>query len=1060
MSKYIIILSTLIVFSCKTNVERPIYSSETWENPEWENPEIFQINREAPRATFYMYPEGKTAQSSWEDSPLYQSLNGTWDFYYTDSVQARPTDFYKADFDLGGWDKIEVPSNWEMKGFGIPIYTNITYVFPKNPPYIPHSMNNVGSYKRTFEINDNWDGKDVFLHFAGVSGAMYVWVNGQQVGYNEGSKTPAEFNISKYIKKGTNDIAVQVLRWSDASYMEDQDFWRLSGIERDVYLYAQDKVALNDIRITSGLQNDYKDGSFAIDLELINTTEASSEKEVTVKLLDGSKEIAQFSKKATAKPGKTHVAFQHSIENVKPWNAEQPNLYTVLITVGDKSTTLKTGFRAVEIKNNQVLINGQAVLFKGVNLHDHDETEGHVISEELTIKDLKVMKENNVNAIRCSHYPKNPFFYRMCDEYGFYVIDEVNIETHGMGTTNQGLDNNTEAQKIHPAYRPEWKAMHLDRTERMFERDKNYTSIITWSLGNEAGNGENFFATYNWLKEQDETRPVQYEGATNYENSDIQAPMYWRITHMKKYAENNPKRPLIQCEYSHAMGNSLGNFQDYWDLIESYDIMQGGYIWDWVDQGILTQNEKGEAFWAYGGDLGGADLQNDGNFCLNGVVNPDRSPQPLLMEMKKVYQYLKFKSENPKTGRITIWNNYDFITLDGFEFSWELLENGKQIANGILENVVAEPQSKTAVSIPLPNMDLSSKEYLLNLYAKTNAKAPLVDKGHTLAYEQFQMGMFKPEISETEGSGFKANLQDSILSFSNDKLKVAFNKNSGRLTEIDYGNGNIVLEGIKPNFWRAPTDNDYGFGMPNKMKAWKEASNNQVLESIKVKSGNREVALENLESISNSNTIIVETNFGLPSVNGSITISYTVNQNGSIKVNNQLQNISKDLPPMPRFGNNFVIKNDYNQVDWYGRGPHENYQDRNTGALVGNHSAPVEDLYFAYIRPQENGYKTDVRIVAFTDMTGNGLQIVKGSENFSFSAHHQYNSDFDAGMQKQQRHTTDIPKRDLVNINIDHEQMGVGGDDSWHAMPLEKYLIFPDNLSYAYTIAPSSSKKN
>ena len=467
MYKYSMLLFTFLILSCSNVIERPVYTAETWENPEWEDPEVFQINREKPRATFYMHSskEEALANASWEKSALYKSLNGTWKFYYAENPSLRPSDFYKDDFDLNGWDEINVPSNWEMEGFGIPIYTNIKYVFPKNPPFIKHDLNNVGSYKRTFEVDDTWTEKEVFLHFEGVSGAMYVWLNGQKVGYSEGSKTPAEFNISKYLKKGKNDLAVQVLRWSDASYMEDQDFWRLSGIERDVYLYAQDKVGLNDVALTSGLINDYQDGSFKIDLELKNSTKTPATKNINVQLLDGDKEILNFSKQETLQPGISKISFEDVVADVKSWNAEIPQLYTVLISVGDKSTALKTGFRTVEIKNNQVLVNGKAVLFKGVNLHDHDDTRGHVITEALTMTDLKLMKENNVNAIRCSHYPKNPFFYRLCDEFGFYVIDEVNIETHGMGATNQGLDNNEEAKKIHPAYRPEWKAMHLDRTE-------------------------------------------------------------------------------------------------------------------------------------------------------------------------------------------------------------------------------------------------------------------------------------------------------------------------------------------------------------------------------------------------------------------------------------------------------------------------------------------------------------------------------------------------------------------------------------------------------------------
>jgi beta-galactosidase len=1059
MTKYFLLLISLTLLACKQAVvEKPVYTSAKWENPEWENPEIFQINREKPRATFYTYPSSAEAllHASWQQSPFYKSLNGTWDFYYAENPQLRPSEFYKNDFSTAGWDKIKVPSNWEMEGFGIPIYTNIIYPFPKNPPFIQHDLNNVGSYKRGFEIDKSWNNKTVFLHFEGVSGAMYVWVNGERVGYSEGSKTPAEFDITKYIKLGKNEVAVQVLRWSDGSYLEDQDFWRLSGIERDVYLYAQEQIGIDDLKISSGLTNNYTDGLLNLDLEIKNATNQPETKTIVVKLMDAGKEILSFSKKETFKPGISNLNFQKSIANVKSWNAETPHLYTLLISDGKRFTSLKTGFRTVEIKNNQVLVNGKAVLFKGVNVHDHDQVTGHVISEELTMKDLRLMKENNINAIRCSHYPKNPFFYRMCDEFGFYVIDEANIETHGMGTTNQGLDANEEAKKIHPAYLPEWKAMHLDRTERMYERDKNHTCIITWSLGNEAGNGANFYATYAWLKEKDPSRPVQYEGATNYENTDIQVPMYWRINQMIEYAENNPKRPLIQCEYSHAMGNSLGNFQDYWDVIEKYDIMQGGYVWDWVDQGILTKNDQGEAYWAYGGDLGGAHLQNDGNFCLNGVVNPDRTPQPELNELKKVYQYIKFQSANPQTGKITITNKYDFTNLDAYELSWELKENGIKKAEGTLEPISLEPQKSTVVTLPLPKLNTTQNEYAINIYARTRNEQPLLPKGHVVSYQQFEMGTYKPEALQNKPeAAFTVKQVDGFLNVSNEMVTIGFDKQNGQLAILDYGKGNMILEGIKPNFWRATTDNDFGFNMPEEMKVWKEASINQELKSFKVLVNNKEMALDNFLQPQDVPSLKIVSEYFLPSVNGSIEVSYILEPNGMVYINNQLKNLSKNLPPMPRFGNNVVINNEYNQVNWYGRGPHENYQDRKTSALVGNYSAMVKDFYVPYIRPQENGYRTDNRKASFTNASGYGIEIEKGSNYFSFSAHHQYNSDFDEGVKKQQRHTIDVPIRDLVSINIDYKQMGVGGDDSWQAQPHDAYKIFPNNLNYSYSIKPA-----
>lgn len=1058
-----VLLALVTLFSSNAQkIEKPTYIAEKWENPEWENPEIFQINRENPTASFYRYNNTSAAlqNESWNNSSFYKSLNGTWNFYYADSVTARPTDFYKNGFSLLGWNKIEVPSNWELKGYGIPFYTNIVYMFPANPPFIPHNINNNGSYKREFEVPENWTGKDIYLHFEGVSGAMYVWVNGKKVGYNEDSKTPAEFKINNYLKKGTNTVAVQVLRWSDGSYLEDQDFWRITGIERDVYIYATNKVTLRDFRVIADLENEYKDGIFNLSLQIENSSKADSNTSLSIKLLDGEKDLFSDTKNIVAKTGKNTINFSTKLSNVKTWNAENPNLYTLLITLNDKNgkvteaTSIKVGFRNVTIKNNQFLVNGKPVLIKGVNMHDHSDTEGHVISEALTLKDMQVMKQNNINAIRCSHYPKNSFFYRLCDKYGFYVIDEANIETHGMGTTNQGLDVNKSKQKIHPAYLPQWKATHLDRTIKMFERDKNHPSIVTWSLGNEAGNGENFFATYKWLKEHDTTRPTQYEGASGYANTDIQAPMYWTIEKMIQYVENNQTRPLIQCEYSHSMGNSTGNFQDYWDVIEKYPTIQGGFIWDWVDQGILTKNAAGEKFWAYGGDLGGFNFQNDRNFCLNGIVNPDRTAHPALFEVKKVYQYIKFKASNLKEGEIAIKNIYDFTNLNQFEFIWKLMENGIEKASGVLPTLNIPSYKTEQVKINLPNLENKSAEYHLNVYALNKKATDLVPLNYVVAFEQFQLTNEKLATLKTEVNGnISVVKQDAITIISNKNFEIKFDTTKGILSSLDYGNGNILLKNIEPNFWRASTDNDFGAKSPNLLEKWKQATQNQILKEVKFLKDSKEFNINSNESIKNE--LSIQATFDLPAVDGQIIVSYTINVLGEITVHNQLKNIKTDLPHLPRFGNNFILKEEYQTVNWFGRGPQENYQDRKTAALVGQYKASVSDLYFPYIRPQENGYKTDIRWVTFTNSIGKGIKI-EAPQLFSFSAHHQYNEDFDDGTTKKQRHTTDIKKRDLVNINIDYAQTGVGGDDSWSlsARAHEKYRVKSSNLEYTYKILP------
>ena len=1067
-TSYIFLLcGFLCCISChNTSVESPVYKASNWVSPEWENPEIFQINREYPRSTFYSFSSVNKAlkESDWQTSSFYKSLNGTWDFYYADSVQSRPEYFYKTDFSVQGWNKISVPSNWEIQGFGLPIYSNIKYSFPKNPPFIKHNLNNVGTYKRMFSLPAHFQNKEVYLHFAGVSGAMYVYVNGNFVGYNEGSKTPAEFNITKHINSGENQLAIQVLRWSDASYIEDQDFWRLSGIERDVYLRAENEVSIKDIRFNGDLSNNYTQGEFTLNIDFENTSKFDKNRFVQVALFDGNIAVFSDEKKLNiASCKKQFMRFSTSIPDVKTWTAETPNLYTLLITVKDEggnvqqATSLKTGFRNITIKNNQFLINGQPVLIKGVNLHDHDESTGHVVSKDITIKDLMLMKQNNINAIRCSHYPKNAFFYDLCDTYGFYVIDEANIETHGMGTTNQGLNRNPEAKKTHPAYLDSWKQAHLDRTIRMFERDKNHPSIVTWSLGNEAGNGDNFFATYNWLKAHDTTRPTQYEGATKYKNTDIQAPMYMRIEEMIAYAKNNPKRPLIQCEYAHAMGNSVGNLKDYWDVIRKYDVMQGGFIWDWVDQGLVAKTNKGKVYWAYGGDFGAGHLHNDANFCLNGVVNPDRSPQPALQEIKKVYQNIHFSNLDFVTGKVKIKNEYFFTNLNNFNIHWELLKDGIKIAKENLPTLDVAPNASTTIKLNLPKFSANSGEYALNLYASTKTDSPLLPKDFVLAKDQFITGVYKTENLLETDSIIKVLSYSNQLVLKSKTFEMHFDTSTGKLLSIDYGQGNILLKAITPNFWRATTDNDFGFKLLKHFGVWKKASEKQTLISVALKVENTPIDLSGLnsDSLVEGKKVNLQFRFLLPDEIGKIQMDYTIKSSGEILVNNALVQMKDGISNLPRFGNNFIINKSYNQVAWYGRGPHENYQDRNTSAFLGQYKAKVKDLYFPYIRPQENGYRTDTRFVEFTNPNGQGIQII-GTTPISFSAHHQYNSDFDAGEKKQQRHTIDIKERNLISINIDNAQMGVGGDDSWswRGQPHKKHQIKAKDQSYSYRIVP------
>nr|MCU0388928.1 DUF4981 domain-containing protein [Chitinophagaceae bacterium] len=713
-------------------------------NNDWENPTLIEVNKEQPHASFMLYANAADAKKDdYNSSPFYKSLNGTWKFVYAATPAERIVDFYSEKVNTSAWNDIPVPSNWEMKGYGTPIYTNIIYPFPRNPPFVGND-NPVGTYRKEFSVPDAWEGQEVLLHFGSITGCAFVYVNGQKVGMSKVSKTAAEFNITKYLRKGSNLLAVQVFRWHDGSYLEDQDFWRMSGIERDVFIYAMPKVTIWDFFLKAGLDAQYKNGLFSAEVILRKFEGASLQKgSVSVAITDKQGKILFSEEQKFSATGETLpvLNFKGTVVNPLKWSAEFPNLYDCIITLKNEKgeplnyTGARIGFRTIEIKNAQLLVNGIATYVHGVNRHEHDEVEGHVTTRALMIKDLRLMKQFNINAIRLSHYPNDPLFYKLCDEYGFYVVDEANIESHGMGAELQGSFD----KSVHVAYRPEWAEAHLDRHRRMVERDKNHPSVIIWSLGNECGNGPVFYDAYKWIKQRDNTRPVQFEQAGENENTDIVCPMYPRIRDMKKYAEDNTKtRPYIMCEYSHAMGNSNGNFREYFDIIRNSRHMQGGFIWDWVDQGIKKQTPDGRTYWAYGGDLGGYMLYNDENFCANGLVAADRTPHPGLYEVKKVYQKIEFKAKDLAAGIITISNLYDFTNLDQYNFRWELMRNGVKTESGTF-SVQLAPHKETDVTLTLPSLTAEpGAEYFLNLYAtisnaSTNEFMPV---GHEIAREQ------------------------------------------------------------------------------------------------------------------------------------------------------------------------------------------------------------------------------------------------------------------------------------------------------------------------------------
>ncbi|MGQ1889905.1 glycoside hydrolase family 2 TIM barrel-domain containing protein [Thermophagus sp. OGC60D27] len=1013
------------------------------------DPGIFSINKATPRATGMVYPsEDLAIENKYENSPYFKLLNGIWKFHWSPNPLQRPKEFFQESYSVEHWGNLSVPANWELEGYGIPIYTNIRYPFPADPPHIPSIDNPVGSYRRNFTIPPSWKNRRVVLHFEAGTSGMFVWVNGQKVGYSQVSKSPVEFDITSYVRTGENVLAIEVYRWTDGSYLEDQDFWRLSGIERDVYLYAPAQYHIADFFVKAGLDNQYTDGKLNVSVKLRNYLGKTFNGSVEVKLLDyEGQKIFETTEDARITGNKEiDVAISGDIKRPKLWSAENPYLYSVVISLKDSNgqiievTSTKTGFRTVELKDGQLMINGKRIMVKGVNLHEHHPLFGHYVPRETLIKDLQVMKQHNINAIRTSHYPHSTDLYELCDQYGMYLVDEANIETHGMGAEHQAWFN----RERHPAYLPQWEAAHLDRIKRLVERDKNHPSVIIWSMGNECGNGPVFFKAYDWIKKRDNTRLVQFEQAGQKENTDIVCPMYPSLRHMKEYAvRKDVNRPYIMCEYSHAMGNSNGNFKEYWDIIYSSPNMQGGFIWDWVDQGLLTKDGEGRVFYGYGGDLGSGHLHNDGNFCLNGLVNPDRTPHPALMEVKKVYQNIHFISKAPENGRIVLKNGFSFTPLDDFIFKWELLENGIRIENGEFE-ISAMPGERKEITLPLGKIDAESgKEYLLNISAYSAKEFPLIPIGHEVAREQFQINpnaWFERTTGNVGKATFDVKEDNQFLIIKGKDYLIRFNKRSGLLVDYAVQGKSLIKRSPQPNFWRAPTDNDFGNNMPKNSNVWRLAGRNKVVKDVRI---------DKSES-----TVIMDVLFYLKDVDSDYRTIYTISPDGMVRVDVSWKAGKEGLPEMPRFGMEMVVPLGYDFFTWYGRGPWENYADRKSSAHLGVYKGKVRDQYFPYLRPQENGNKTDVRWLTLTNEEGFGLKI-EGIQPLSITALHMPNVVFDPGIEKKQRHTIDIYPREDIFLYVDLAQRGVGGDNSWGALPHEKYRLTGDNYSYSFIIAPT-----
>ncbi len=1213
---------------------------------DWENEQVFGRHKEEPRVSAMVYPSAQLAiQDQRDTSAWFQSLNGPWRFHWSADPDHRPRDFFEPQFDVTAWDQITVPGNWQTQGYGVPLYSNIPYPFQKDPPRVmgepPANFTNfaqrnpVGSYRRTFQVPGDWQGRQVFMQFDGVDSAFYLWVNGQLAGYSEESRTPALFNVTKYVREGENVVAAEVYRYSDGSYLEDQDFWRLSGIFRDVYLWSAGDQHIRDFFVRSDLDEVYRNATLAVEMDLANFAQQAASCSVEVALWDDQqRQVAETRVDSISiePEGRRQVSTARvTVANPAKWTAETPNLYTLLLTLKDASgNTLevcghKIGFRTVEIRGGQLLVNGQAVYLKGVNRHEHDPVTGHTVSRESMIRDIELMKQFNINSVRTAHYPNDVLWLKLCDEYGLYVIDEANIESHGMLYGRESL-----------AKDPKWQAAHLDRIRRMVERDKNHASSIIWSMGNEAGNGVNFEACYKWIKQRDPSRPVHYERAELADNTDIYCPMYAPIEHLTQYASQPQRRPLILCEYAHAMGNSVGNLQDYWDAIESHDQLQGGFIWDWVDQGLLTDVPRGHRiadvavpsrtaevlgkvrdegvtgpvvvvdndgldltgpfsvevvvhgyrhgsycpliskgdhqyllrfnnggidfviyqkqwvsarvgfdqanlteawnriagvydgehlliyangkevarvavqgpvaastfpvnvgrnsemtdrvcdlpireariygralapgevaspasrkpdelrllldlshvtgesfplgrvakYFAYGGDFG--DQPNDGNFCINGLVQPDRRPNPHLYEVGKVYQSIKVTPADLDAGRVRVRNKYFFINLSEFQAQWTLRRDGIDVASGPLGRLDVPPQTDAEIAIPF-GQPASAGEYLLTVSFVLPEKCRWAPQGHRVAWDQMPVPCSASAAEAAQDTGpLQLMEKDSAFVIEGDGFRLEIDRQQGTLCSYCVDGEELLAGALMPNFWKVPNDNQYRNDYLNRLGPWREAAKNRRVTSV--------IASKSEGSID----VVCEAT--LPVGSSQYQTRYTVTADGSVNVACRYEPGAAGLPWIPKVGMTCAVAGRLNQVRWYGRGPHETYWDRKTGGEIAIHQLNVEEMVHPYVRPQDNANRADVRWFTLTTKEGSGLKIV-GQTPLNFSTW-----PYAVGDLEQATHDYALPRRDMTTVNIDHQLHGVGGDNSWGARTHPQYTL-PGDQSYQYSFTLSPVRK-
>ena len=1010
---------------------------------EWQDPAVNSVNRLPMHAHYFAYESVAAAQAGVpEESANYLTLHGLWKFDWVADADSRPTDFWRTDFNDKAWGTMPVPGVWELNGYGDPMYVNVSYPwsnqFENDPPHVPSKNNHVGSYRREIDIPASWQGREVIAHFGSVTSNIYLWVNGKYVGYSEDSKLECEFDLTKYIIPGKkNLIAFQVFRWCDGSYLEDQDFFRLCGVARDSYLYSRPKKHISDIRISPDLDADYQDGKLFVLVDI------PPKADIRLELVDPyGKTVDTQSLPGSGAIGGTIVT-EFKLSKPLKWSAETPYLYTIVTTLIDKGVAtevvpVKTGFRKVEIKGSQVLVNGQPVLFKGADRHELDPDGGYVVSRERMEQDIRIMKEFNINAVRTSHYPNDSYWYDLCDKYGIYMVAEADVESHGMGYGPNTLAKN-----------PIYHDSHLERNRRNVQRNRNHPAVIFWSLGNEGGSGPNFDDAYDLVKSMDPTRPVQYERSL-FENgkTDIYCPMYMEYRDIVRYCEDPTQtRPLIQCEYAHAMGNSEGGFREYWELVRKYPNYQGGFIWDFVDQSIRWTNKDGRMIYAYGGDFNRFDV-SDQNFCDNGLISPDRVPNPHMYEVGYYYQNIWTTLLDARTGEVEVYNENFFRDLSAYSLEWELLRDGVAVRRGSVADLSAAPQGRASLRLGLGDTD-SAAEWLLNVRYVLKEAEGLLPAGFAVAKQQLALrerpatGLLFANV-ETNNQPLSLPVigegDRNYLSVSGDGFELLFQRRTGALVRYFAGGVELLAEGesLSPNFWRAPTDNDFGASLQRRYAAWKEP----------------QMRLTSLKAEMEDGLAVVRAEFEIAAVSGRLTMQYRINNRGAVEVCEAFKaDPEAKVSNMFRFGVQMPMPKSFERIVYYGRGPVENYADRKDSQPLGIYDQSVTDQFYPYIRPQENGTKSDIRWWRIVDASGRGLEVT-AEEPFSASALHYRVSTLDEGPVKVQRHSGDLYEDPVTNLLIDKAQMGLGCANSWGALPLPDYMLPYGDYDFRFVLTP------